>query len=90
MPTWPLASTEPSRHWKKKQHMPGKKKQHMPAIDKTAAGWMAIYETGKFGHKEMGVERSFETLLKVNQKDGFDCPSCAWPDPKPLVHSVAE
>ncbi len=29
----------------------------------------------------MGVKRSFETLLKLNQKDGFDCPSCAWPDP---------
>jgi molybdopterin-dependent oxidoreductase alpha subunit len=22
-----------------------------------------------------------QTLLKINQKDGFDCPSCAWPDP---------
>jgi molybdopterin-dependent oxidoreductase alpha subunit len=22
-----------------------------------------------------------KTLLKVNQKDGFDCPGCAWPDP---------
>ena len=22
-----------------------------------------------------------QTLLKLNQKDGFDCPSCAWPDP---------
>ena len=22
------------------------------------------------------------TLLKMNQKEGFDCPSCAWPDPE--------
>ena len=29
----------------------------------------------------MGIKRSLQTLLKVNQKDGFDCPSCAWPDP---------
>ena len=29
----------------------------------------------------MGVKRSLKTLLTVNQKDGFDCPSCAWPDP---------
>ena len=29
----------------------------------------------------MGIVRSVQTLLKVNQKDGFDCPSCAWPDP---------
>src|ERR1051325_2737502 len=49
--------------------------------DKTAAGFRALYETGKFGLKEMGVKRSFETLLKLNQKKGFDCPSCAWPDP---------
>ena len=26
--------------------------------------------------------RSMRTLLKMNQKEGFDCPSCAWPDPE--------
>ena len=30
----------------------------------------------------MGVVRSMRTLLKMNQKEGFDCPSCAWPDPE--------
>jgi hypothetical protein len=49
--------------------------------NRIAAGFHSIYETGHFGFKEMGVKRSFETLLKVNQKNGFDCPSCAWPDP---------
>ncbi len=29
----------------------------------------------------MGAARSIKTLLDVNQKDGFDCPGCAWPDP---------
>jgi len=29
----------------------------------------------------MGVRRGLRTLLTLNQKDGFDCPSCAWPDP---------
>jgi anaerobic selenocysteine-containing dehydrogenase len=48
---------------------------------KTAAGYFSIYETAHFGVKEMGVERTVQTLLKINQKDGFDCPSCAWPDP---------
>ncbi len=47
----------------------------------TAAGLYAIYETGYFGFRKMGAGRSLQTLLKVNQKDGFDCPSCAWPDP---------
>jgi hypothetical protein len=48
---------------------------------KTAAGYFSIYETAHFGIKEMGVGRTFQTLLKINQKDGFDCPSCARPDP---------
>jgi molybdopterin-dependent oxidoreductase alpha subunit len=48
---------------------------------KSAAGFHSIYETAHFGLREMGVQRSFKTLLKMNQKDGFDCPSCAWPDP---------
>ncbi len=47
----------------------------------SAAGFYSIYETVKRGAREMGISRSFRTLLKVNQTDGFDCPSCAWPDP---------
>ena len=47
----------------------------------SAAGLYSIYETVKRGVREMGVGNSFRTLLKVNQMDGFDCPSCAWPDP---------
>jgi molybdopterin-dependent oxidoreductase alpha subunit len=47
----------------------------------SAAGLYSIYETVKRGSSEMGVKRSLRTLLNVNQKDGFDCPSCAWPDP---------
>ena len=30
---------------------------------------------------QMGVRRSLKTLTAMNQKDGFDCMSCAWPDP---------
>jgi molybdopterin-dependent oxidoreductase alpha subunit len=47
----------------------------------SAAGLYSIYETVKRGVLEMGAGNSFRTLLKVNQTDGFDCPSCAWPDP---------
>ncbi|MCB8829083.1 CbbBc protein, partial [Escherichia coli] len=28
------------------------------------------------------VAQGAATLLKANQPDGFDCPGCAWPDPK--------
>jgi molybdopterin-dependent oxidoreductase alpha subunit len=48
---------------------------------RSAAGLYSIYETVKRGGREMGTARSLRTLLNVNQKDGFDCPSCAWPDP---------
>jgi molybdopterin-dependent oxidoreductase alpha subunit len=49
--------------------------------DRAAAGISSIWETVRRGAGEMGVKRSFKTLLNLNQKDGFDCPSCAWPDP---------
>ena len=47
----------------------------------SAAGLYSIYETVRRGVSEMGVTRSLRTLLAVNQMQGFDCPSCAWPDP---------
>jgi molybdopterin-dependent oxidoreductase alpha subunit len=49
--------------------------------DLAAAGLSSIWETVHRGARDMGVKRSLKTLLNVNQKDGFDCPSCAWPDP---------
>ncbi|HLK89726.1 MAG TPA: FdhF/YdeP family oxidoreductase [Polyangia bacterium] len=49
--------------------------------DRSAAGFTSIWETVRRGSREMGVSRSLKTLLNLNQKDGFDCPSCAWPDP---------
>ena len=47
----------------------------------SAGGWYSIWETTKRGVRDMGVRRSLRTLTAINQKDGFDCPSCAWPDP---------
>ena len=47
----------------------------------SAGGLTSIWETVHRGARDMGVKRSLKTLLALNQKDGFDCPSCAWPDP---------
>ena len=47
-----------------------------------AAGTEGVYHALKHSFKEMGVTRSIPALFKMNQKDGFDCPSCAWPDPE--------
>ncbi len=48
---------------------------------KVAGGIPAILSTMKHSWGEMGVVRGTRALLVLNQKDGFDCPSCAWPDP---------
>lgn len=45
-----------------------------------AAGLAAIGHTLKIAQQQMGLARTARTLLKVNQKDGFDCPGCAWPE----------
>lgn len=49
--------------------------------EKVAGGIPAIYQTMKFGLTRMGAGRTLKTLSLINQKNGFDCPSCAWPDP---------
>jgi molybdopterin-dependent oxidoreductase alpha subunit len=51
------------------------------AISKTAGGVPSIIATVKAAWEEMGVTRGVRTLLKMNQKTGFDCPGCAWPEP---------
>ncbi|MFF5341205.1 FdhF/YdeP family oxidoreductase [Streptomyces althioticus] len=49
---------------------------------RVAAGLPAIGHTLRMAHQQMGVKRTALTLLSVNQKDGFDCPGCAWPEPE--------
>jgi formate dehydrogenase major subunit len=46
-----------------------------------AAGLPGVYHSMQPALKHMGVGRTGKTLLGLNQKDGFDCMSCAWPDP---------
>ena len=50
-------------------------------VKKTAAGIPAAISSLNHGIRKMGVSKTIKTLLMVNQKDGFDCPGCAWPDP---------
>jgi molybdopterin-dependent oxidoreductase alpha subunit len=48
---------------------------------RAAGGAPAVVSSARHGFREMGVGRAVRTMLKVNQKGGFDCMSCAWPDP---------
>ncbi len=51
-----------------------------------AAGIPAATSSLFHGLKKMGAIKTVKTLTTVNQPAGFDCPGCAWPDPK---HSSA-
>ena len=46
-----------------------------------AAGAEAIKQSMQHIARESGMVRGNQILLQLNQKDGFDCPGCAWPDP---------
>ena len=46
-----------------------------------AAGLKAVKESLVITAGEMGTVRGVKALLALNQKDGFDCQSCAWPSP---------
>jgi len=51
------------------------------SISKVAGGVTAAITAAKYAFTEMGVARGTRTLLQLNQKDGTDCPGCAWPEP---------
>jgi molybdopterin-dependent oxidoreductase alpha subunit len=50
-------------------------------IKKSVAGVAAVVVSGKQVFSEAGVVRGLKALNQLNKKGGFDCPSCAWPDP---------
>ena len=55
-----------------------------------AAGVKAVAVSMNRALQHMGPARTARTLLKLNQTDGFDCMSCAWPDPDPEHRHKAE
>ncbi|GAA1878192.1 FdhF/YdeP family oxidoreductase [Paeniglutamicibacter psychrophenolicus] len=48
---------------------------------RSAVGLPSLLASIPLALSEMGPGRAAATLLHMNQKDGFDCMSCAWPDP---------
>ena len=55
-----------------------------------AAGVTAVAVSMKRSLDHMGAVRTAKTLLKLNQAEGFDCMSCAWPDPEVGHRHTAE
>jgi molybdopterin-dependent oxidoreductase alpha subunit len=54
---------------------PGKPQHH-------AAGLPAVANAMRHALTQMGPKRTLNTLTRLNQHHGFDCPGCAWPDPE--------
>lgn len=59
-------------------------------VKKWAAGVPAVYYSVKSLVQEKTLFRGGKALMKMNQFDGFDCPSCAWPDPDDDRSPIAE
>lgn len=47
-----------------------------------AGGWGALRAVAVAIREQMAPARSTGALRRVNQPEGFDCPGCAWPDPR--------
>lgn len=45
-----------------------------------AAGVKAVLVSMQRGFEQMGPLRTAAALTKLNQRHGFDCPGCAWPE----------
>ncbi len=60
-------------------------KSKIPGIStytRPAGGWGSLKSVGKALGDQQTVVTGGRTLLSANQPEGFDCPGCAWPDPK--------
>lgn len=57
---------------------------------KNSVGFGAIKSSIDHVNKYMKKEDAFKLSLKINQKGGFDCPGCAWPDPDDERSSLGE
>ncbi len=59
-------------------------------IKQAAAGIPAVWSSFKMVISEAGLLRGNKALFHLNKKGGYDCPSCAWPDPDDERSGIAE
>jgi molybdopterin-dependent oxidoreductase alpha subunit len=60
---------------------PPEPKPRVEEIPSAAAGAKAVGVSMAHALRELGLAAGVRMLAKLNQADGFDCQSCAWPDP---------
>ncbi len=56
--------------------------QNAQKSKRAAGGWGSLASTAKQLVTQGIPAKGASTLLQTNQPEGFDCPGCAWPDPK--------
>jgi molybdopterin-dependent oxidoreductase alpha subunit len=59
-------------------------------IHTAAAGIPAVVSSMRHVFGAMDFSRGANALLQLNQKNGYDCPGCAWPDPDDERSGIAE
>jgi molybdopterin-dependent oxidoreductase alpha subunit len=57
-------------------------KPRFAPYDAPAGGWGALHATANALREQSILLKGSRGLLSMNQPDGFDCPGCAWPDPR--------
>ncbi|MDS7593921.1 FdhF/YdeP family oxidoreductase [Agrobacterium tumefaciens] len=62
--------------------MTKKRPDGIKAYNEPAGGWGALKAVAETLARQQVIAQGTVTLLKANQPEGFDCPGCAWPDPK--------
>lgn len=86
-PTMPPAVASPSSSPRPLPVVPAQPPEELTGIEihepkHSAAGVPAVANSLKHVYGSSGLVRGTAAMLGLNQWEGFDCPSCAWPDPE--------
>lgn len=57
-------------------------KQKIEEYKGPAAGWGALKAVAQAIRGQMNISKDIIAMFEMNKPQGFDCPGCAWPDPK--------
>jgi molybdopterin-dependent oxidoreductase alpha subunit len=60
------------------------------SVKDKAGGLPAIFASYQHLRDEIGLLDGVKLLSRMNQKGGFDCPGCAWPDPDQKRSALGE
>jgi molybdopterin-dependent oxidoreductase alpha subunit len=69
------------------QPPPERQPPRLKSPSRAAAGVAGVVQTARHALGKAGVVRGTRLLLQLNQHDGIDCQSCAWPSPDGARHT---